>query len=128
MKAIKKYDEGGDLPLNKIHLAKIKKKAKEAYDRGDKEKGDKLTARAEKKEARQKKWKDRIDRFVAHQEEMERKHERMNRGEMGSLEKMIEDLDRFVSEKQRQTTTPATTRKQATSKSKSATKARATKS
>lgn len=127
MKAVKKYDEGGDLPLNKIHLAKIKKKAKEAYDRGDKEKGDKLTDRAKKKEARQKKWKGKVDNFVAKQEAVEKKHNRAG-SDTSSIDKMINDLDRFVSEKQRQTTTPATTRKQATSKSKSATKARATKS
>ena len=68
MKAVKKYEDGGDLPLNKLHLKKIRERAEKALKRGDKEKASKLTARADKKEARQKKWKGKVDGFVAKQQ------------------------------------------------------------
>lgn len=125
MKAVKKYEDGGDLPLNKIHLAKIKKKAEEAYKRGDKEKGDKLSNRASKKEARQKKWKDRVDGFVAKQQEVEKKHNKAGT-DTSSIDQMIRDLDKFVSEKQRQTPTTSGPRAKSQPKSKTTVKTQAT--
>ena len=127
MKAVKKYEDGGDLPLNKLHLKKIRKRAAEALKRGDKEKAAKLTARADKKEARQKKWKDRVDGFVAKQEAVEAKHRRSG-ADTSSIDQMIRDLDRFVSEKQNRPVPPRGTTVATKSKSRSTTKARATKS
>jgi hypothetical protein len=124
MKAVKKYEDGGDLPLNKIHLAKIKNKSEEAYKRGDKEKGDKLSDRASKKEARQKKWKDRVDGFVAQQQEVEKKHNKAGT-DTSSIDQMIRDLDKFVSEKQRQRPVATSPRDKSQPKSKTTVKTQA---
>lgn len=126
MKAVKKYDGGGDLPLNKIHLAKIKKKAVEAYKRGDEEKGDKLSNRAAKKEARQKKWKDRVDGYVAQQQEVEKKHNKAG-VDTSSIDQMLRDLDKFVSENQRQKPVATSPRAKSQPKSKTTVKAQVSK-
>ena len=102
MRPIKKYDDGGDIPLNKKHLKLIRKKAKKAYMLGDKEKGDKLTARADKKEARQKKWYDRVERFIANQQAAEAKAEaRKARNPFASMDAAMDEIERKLDAEKR---------------------------
>lgn len=103
MKPMKKYDNGGDIPLNKKHLKLIRKRAKKAYMLGDKEKGDKLTARADKKEARQKKWHDRVERFIANQQAAEAKHAAMKaRNPFGSMDAAMDEMERKLDAQRRE--------------------------
>ena len=103
MKPIRKYDNGGDIPLNKKHLEFIRKRAKKAFDEGDTEKGNKLTRRADKKEARQKRMHDRVERFIANQQAAEAKHAAMEarRGGFRSMDAAMDEMERKLDAQRR---------------------------
>tara|TARA_R100001510_G_C7441338_1_gene70430 strand:+ start:26 stop:418 length:393 start_codon:yes stop_codon:yes gene_type:complete len=68
MKPIKKYDEGGELPLNRKRVESIKRRAEKAFEAGDMETAKELAAKADKIEKRLKARSKRIDDFAAEQE------------------------------------------------------------
>ena len=103
MKPMKKYDNGGDIPLNKKHLEFIRKRAKKAFDEGDTEKGNKLTRRADKKEARQKRMHDRVERFIAKQQAADAKHAAMKaRNPFGSMDAAMDEIERKLDAQRRE--------------------------
>ena len=68
MKPIKKYDDGGELPLNRKRVESIKRRAEKAFEAGDMEAAKELAAKADKIEKRLNARSKRIDDFVAEQE------------------------------------------------------------
>ena len=85
MKAVKKYNEGGDMPLNQKRLRAIQRKAEKAFESGDIEKARELSAKADKIAKRQKKWKDGIERFDEQQKKAAAKNKKANYGSMDEL-------------------------------------------
>ena len=68
MKPVKKYNEGGELPLNRKRVESIKRRAEKAFEAGDMETAKELAAKADKIEKRLNARSKRVDDFVAEQE------------------------------------------------------------
>jgi len=97
MKAVKKYDEGGDMPLNQKRLRAIQRKAEKAFESGDIEKARELSAKADKIAKRQKKWKDGIDRYVAEQDRrsaLNAKERARSSRTFGSMDSLMDKMHR----------------------------------
>ena len=71
MNPIKKYNEGGELPLNRKRVESIKRRAEKAFEAGDMEAANSLAAKADKIEKRLDARSKRVADFTAEQQRRE---------------------------------------------------------
>ena len=71
IRPIKKYDDGGELPLNRKRVESIKRRAEKAFEAGDMEAAKELAAKADKIGKRLDARSKRIDDFAAEQQRRE---------------------------------------------------------
>jgi len=92
MKPIKKYDEGGELPLNRKRVESIKRRAEKAFEAGDMEAAKKLAAKADKIEKRLDARSKRVADFVAEQQRREVEHAKARAGTGSGMDQLLKDL------------------------------------
>jgi hypothetical protein len=92
MKPIKKYDEGGELPLNRKRVESIKRRAEKAFEAGDMEAAKKLAAKADKIEKRLDARSKRVADFVAEQQRREVEHAKARAGTASGMDQLLKDL------------------------------------
>jgi phage shock protein A len=92
MKPIKKYNEGGELPLNRKRVESIKRRAEKAFEAGDMEAAKRLAAKADKIEKRLDARSKRVADFVAEQQRREVEHAKARSKTGSGMDQLLKDL------------------------------------
>ena len=92
MKPVKKYNEGGELPLNRKRVESIKRRAEKAFEAGDMEAAKELAAKADKIEKRLNARSKRIDDFAAEQERRAAENAKARARAGSGMDQLFKDL------------------------------------
>ena len=92
MKPVKKYNEGGELPLNRKRVESIKRRAEKAFEAGDMGTAKELAAKADKIEKRLNARSKRIDDFAAEQERRAAENAKARARAGSGMDQLFKDL------------------------------------